>query len=88
MAGTSRLAPIRDIAGILDDMWTMTKVAAKTTSGVPGGDLALNAQQGMCADCELPVAWAVAQGSLRDKLPAVPAALAISALASWPPHPP
>ncbi len=85
MAGSSLLALIDDIASVLDDVSVMTKVAAKKTSGVLGDDLALNAQQvaGVKAERELPVVWAVAKGSFRNKLILVPAALAISALAPW-----
>ena len=85
MAGTSLLALIDDIATLLDDVSVMTKVAAKKTTGVLGDDLALNAQQvaGVKAERELPVVWAVARGSFRNKLILVPAALAISALAPW-----
>lgn len=85
MAGSSLLALIDDIATILDDVSVMTKVAAKKTAGVLGDDLALNAQQvaGVRADRELPVVWAVAKGSIRNKVILVPAALAISALAPW-----
>ena len=74
-----------DIASLLDDVATMTKVAARKTAGVLGDDLALNAQQvtGVRADRELPVVWAVAKGSLVNKAILVPAALAISALAPW-----
>ncbi|MCY7308484.1 MAG: DUF808 domain-containing protein [Rhodoferax sp.] len=68
-----------------DDVAAMTKVAARKTAGVLGDDLALNAQQvsGVRADRELPVVWAVAKGSLRNKAILVPAALAISAIAPW-----
>lgn len=85
MAGSSLLALLDDIATILDDVSVMTKVAAKKTTGVLGDDLALNAQQvaGVKAERELPVVWAVAKGSFRNKLILVPAALAISALAPW-----
>ncbi|MES2118692.1 MAG: DUF808 domain-containing protein [Pseudomonadota bacterium] len=85
MAGSSLLALIDDIAAILDDVALMSKVAAKKTAGVLGDDLALNAQQvsGVQAERELPVVWAVARGSLRNKAILVPAALAISALAPW-----
>lgn len=85
MAGASLLTLIDDIASVLDDVSVMTKVAAKKTAGVLGDDLALNAQQvaGVNADRELPVVWAVAKGSTRNKLILVPAALAISALAPW-----
>lgn len=85
MAGASLLALIDDIAMILDDVAVMTKLAAKKTAGVLGDDLALNAQQvaGVRAERELPVVWAVAIGSLKNKLILVPSALAISALAPW-----
>jgi len=85
VAGSSLLALIDDIATILDDISVMTKVAAKKTAGVLGDDLALNAQQvsGVRAERELPVVWAVAVGSLRNKAILVPAALAISAIAPW-----
>ncbi|WP_300450396.1 DUF808 domain-containing protein [Accumulibacter sp.] len=85
MAGASLLALIDDIATILDDVALMTKVAAKKTAGVLGDDLALNAQQvsGVRAERELPVVWAVAVGSLKNKLILVPAALAISRLLPW-----
>ncbi|MCW5620530.1 MAG: DUF808 domain-containing protein [Burkholderiales bacterium] len=85
MAGTSLLALIDDIASVLDDVSVLTKVAAKKTSGVLGDDLALNAQQvsGVRAERELPVVWAVAKGSLRNKAILVPAALLIAAFAPW-----
>ena len=76
MAGASLLALLDDIASILDDVALMTKVAAKKTAGVLGDDLALNARQvsGVRAERELPVVWAVAVGSLKNKLVLVPAA--------------
>ncbi len=85
MAGTSLLALIDDITTILDDVAVMSKVAAKKTAGVLGDDVALNAQQvtGVTAARELPVVWAVALGSLKNKVILVPAALAISALIPW-----
>jgi predicted DNA repair protein MutK len=85
MASGSLLALIDDIATILDDVALMSKVAAKKTAGVLGDDLALNAQQvaGVNADRELPVVWAVALGSLKNKAILVPAALAISAFIPW-----
>ena len=85
MAGSSLLMLLDDIAAVLDDVALMTKVAAKKTAGVLGDDLALNAQQvsGVRADRELPVVWAVAKGSFRNKAILVPAALAISAFAPW-----
>lgn len=85
MAGASLFALLDDIATVLDDVALLTKLATKKTAGVLGDDLALNAQQvaGVRADRELPVVWAVAKGSLRNKAILVPAALAISAIAPW-----
>lgn len=82
---SSLLILLDDIATVLDDVALMSKVAAKKTAGVLGDDLALNAQQvsGIRAERELPVVWAVAKGSFRNKLILVPSALAISAVASW-----
>lgn len=85
MAGSSLFALLDDIAAILDDVAVMSKVAAKKTAGVLGDDLALNAHQvaGVHTDRELPVVWAVAKGSLKNKAILVPAALAISAFLPW-----
>lgn len=85
MAGASLFALLDDIAALLDDVSILTKVAAKKTAGVLGDDLALNAQQvtGVSANRELPVVWAVAKGSLLNKVILVPAALAISAWLPW-----
>ena len=82
---SSLLVLIDDIATILDDVAVMSKVAVKKTAGVLGDDLALNAQQvsGVNPDRELPVVWAVAVGSLKNKAILVPSALAISAFAPW-----
>jgi predicted DNA repair protein MutK len=78
---SSFFALFDDIAAILDDVATMTKVAAKKTAGVLGDDLALNANQvaGVDAHRELPVVWAVAKGSMVNKAILVPCALLISA---------
>lgn len=85
MAGASLLALLDDIATVLDDVALMTKVAAKKTAGVLGDDLALNVRQvsGVRAARELPVVWAVAIGSLKNKAILVPAALALSVLLPW-----
>ena len=85
MAGSSLFTLIDDIASVLDDVALMSKVAAKKTAGVLGDDLALNAQQvtGVSAERELPVVWAVARGSLKNKLILVPAALLIGTFAPW-----
>ena len=85
MAGSSLLVLLDDIAAVLDDVAMMTKVAAKKTAGVLGDDLAVNAEKvtGVRADRELPVVWAVAKGSMRNKCILVPAALIISLVAPW-----
>lgn len=85
MAGSSLLLLLDDIAAVLDDVATMTKVAARKTAGVLGDDLAVNAEKvtGVRADRELPVVWAVAKGSFKNKLILVPAALFVSVIAPW-----
>jgi predicted DNA repair protein MutK len=85
MAGSSLLALLDDIASVLDDVAALSRIAAKKGAGVLGDDLAVNAQQvaGVQAARELPVVWAVAKGSLINKVVLVPAALLVSALAPW-----
>lgn len=82
MAGASLFALIDDIAAVLDDIAVMSKVAAKKTVGVIGDDLALNANQVSGADIraerELPIVFAVAKGSLINKLILIPLALILS----------
>ena len=82
---SSLLALLDDIVTVLDDVSALTKVAAQKTTGVLGDDVALSAEQaaGLRPDRELPVVWAVAMGSLRNKAILVPAALAISAFVPW-----
>lgn len=82
---SSLLALLDDIATTLDDVAAMTKVAAKKTAGVLGDDLALNAEQvsGASAERELPIVWAVAKGSIVNKMILIPAALLTSAIAPW-----
>ncbi|EKB1969233.1 DUF808 domain-containing protein [Vibrio parahaemolyticus] len=85
MAGASLLTLLDDIAAVLDDVALMSKMAAKKTAGVLGDDLALNAQQvsGVASEREIPVVWAVAKGSFKNKLVLVPSALLISAIIPW-----
>ncbi|EGV35725.1 DUF808 domain-containing protein [Neisseria weaveri] len=80
MAFASLFTLLDDITTVLDDVATMTKVAAKKTAGVVGDDLALNANQvtGVSPDRELPIVWAVAKGSLVNKLILVPLSLLLS----------
>lgn len=85
MPSGSLLALLDDITSVLDDVATLTKVAAKKTAGVLGDDLALNAHQvsEVQADRELPVVWAVAKGSLVNKAILVPVALLLATFAPW-----
>lgn len=85
MAGFTLLALLDDITSLLDDMALMTKMAAKKTTTLLSDDLAVNAEQvaGVTANRELPVVWAVAKGSLVNKLILIPLALIISAVAPW-----
>ena len=71
------LVLLDDIASLLDDVAVYSKIAAKKTAGVLGDDLAVNAQQvsGVAAERELPIIWAVAKGSLLNKVILVPSAL-------------
>lgn len=80
MAGSSFLTLLDDITTVLDDVAAMSKIAAKKTAGVLGDDLALNANQvnGVNPDRELPIVWAVAKGSLVNKVILIPLALILS----------
>lgn len=80
MAFASLFTLLDDIASVLDDVALMTKMAAKKTAGVVGDDLALNANQvtGVQVDRELPIVWAVAKGSLINKVILIPIALLLS----------
>ncbi|MDX1692220.1 MAG: DUF808 domain-containing protein [Ketobacteraceae bacterium] len=82
MAAGSLLALLDDIATLLDDISVMSKMAAKKTAGVLGDDLAVNAEQvsGVRASRELPVVWAVAKGSMLNKVIIVPAILLLSVM--------
>jgi predicted DNA repair protein MutK len=74
-----------DIATLLDDAAVVSKVAAKKTTAILGDDLAVNAQKasGFAASRELPVLWAITEGSFRNKLIILPIAFLLSAYASW-----
>lgn len=86
MAFSSLFTLLDDIASVLDDVALMSKMAAKKTAGVVGDDLALNANQvsGVQAERELPIVWAVAKGSLINKLVLIPLALLLAVFApAW-----
>ncbi|MBN2823920.1 MAG: DUF808 domain-containing protein [Campylobacterales bacterium] len=72
-----------DIALLMDDVATMSKVATKKTAGILGDDLAVNAQKasGFASSRELPVIWAITKGSFINKLIILPIAFLLSAFA-------
>jgi predicted DNA repair protein MutK len=78
-------ALLDDIATLMDDVATMTKVTTKKTAGILGDDLAVNAEKasGFRASRELPVLWAIARGSLLNKIIILPIAFLLSAFAPW-----
>lgn len=82
---TGLLLLLDDIASILDDVATLTKVSVEKTAGVLGDDLALNAHQvsGVAPNRELPIVWAVAKGSMVNKAILIPGALAFSVFTPW-----
>ncbi len=78
-------AILDDVAATLDDIAVMSKVAVKKTAGILGDDLAVNANLSaqFASQRELPVLWAIAKGSLLNKVIIVPIALLLSAFAPW-----
>lgn len=84
VAVMTKVAARKSVA-MADDVGVMSKVAMQKTAGVLGDDLALNAEQvaGVKSDRELPVVWAVAKGSLLNKVVLVPAFLLISFFVPW-----
>ncbi|QYH39663.1 DUF808 domain-containing protein [Algoriphagus sp. NBT04N3] len=74
-------ALLDDVATLMDDVASMTKVAAKKTAGILGDDLAVNAEKasGFVSNRELPVLWAITKGSLLNKIIILPLAFLLSA---------
>lgn len=70
-----------DIATLMDDVATMTKVSAEQTAGILGDDLAVNAEKasGFVSSRELPVLWAITKGALLNKIIILPVAFLLSA---------
>ena len=79
------LALFDDIALLMDDVATMSKVATKKTAGILGDDLAVNAEKasGFASSRELPVLWAITKGSFLNKVIILPLAFLLSAFAPW-----
>ncbi|WP_206370564.1 DUF808 domain-containing protein [Solimonas marina] len=82
---TSLWALLDDIAGLMDDVAVLSKVAAKKTAGVVGDDIAVSGEQlaGVKADRELPIVFAVGKGSLLNKAILVPLAIVMKAFAPF-----
>jgi predicted DNA repair protein MutK len=78
-------ALLDDIASLMDDVATMTKVSTKKTAGILGDDLAVNAEKasGFSPSRELPVLWAITKGSFLNKLIILPLAFLMSAFVPW-----
>ncbi len=74
-------AVLDDIAMLMDDVASMSKIATKKTAGILGDDLAVNAEKatGFVASRELPVLWAIIKGSFLNKLIILPIAFLLSA---------
>lgn len=85
MASAGLLALLDDIATVLDDVAVMAKVATRKTAAIAGDDLAVGAQAlvGLHPSRELPIVWAVAKGSLLNKVWLVPVALVLTLVAPW-----
>ncbi|HIO95291.1 MAG TPA: DUF808 domain-containing protein [Campylobacterales bacterium] len=82
---TGFFALFDDIAILMDDVASMTKVATKKTAGILGDDLAVSADKasGFTSSRELPVLWAISKGSFINKLIILPFAFLLSAFAPW-----
>ncbi|WP_292900800.1 DUF808 domain-containing protein [Nonlabens sp.] len=78
-------ALLDDIAVLMDDMASMSKIATKKTAGILGDDLAVNAEKasGFVSSRELPVLWAITKGSFLNKLIILPVAFLLSAFLPW-----
>jgi len=74
-----------DIATLMQDVASMSKVATKKTAGILGDDLAVNAEKasGFVSERELPVIWAIMKGSFLNKLIILPIIFILSAFLPW-----
>ena len=74
-----------DIAVLMDDVATMSKVATRKTAGILADDLAVNAEKasGFMSSRELPVLWKIAKASFVSKLFILPCAFLMSAFIPW-----
>ncbi len=82
---SSFFALFDDIATLMQDVATMSKVATKKAAGIIGDDLAVNAERasGFISERELPVIWAITKGSFLNKLIILPIIFLLSAFLPW-----
>lgn len=73
-------AVLDDIAYLMDDVVTMSKLATKKTAGILGDDLSVNAEKatGFVSSRELPVLWKITKGSFLNKIIILPIAFLLS----------
>ena len=73
-------AVVDDIAYLMDDVVTMSKLATKKTAGIIGDDLSVNAEKatGFVSSRELPVLWKITKGSFLNKIIILPIAFLLS----------
>lgn len=79
MAFGGLLTVLDDVTSTLDDVASMSKVAAGRTAAISGDDLAVNSAvvQGFDPKRELSIIWQITKGSFRNKAILIPAALAL-----------
>lgn len=82
---SSFFALFDDIAMLMDDVATISKIATKKTVGILGDDLAVNAEKasGFVSAREIPVLWKITKGSFINKLIILPVAFLLSAFLPW-----
>ena len=70
-----------DIAALMDEVATMSKVATQKTAGLLADDLAVNAEKasGFVSSRELPVLWRITKGSFLNKIIILPLTFLLSA---------
>lgn len=78
-------ALLDDIALLMDDVASMSKMATKKTAGILGDDLAVNAEKasGFVSSRELPVLWAITKGSALNKVIILPIAFLLTYFVPW-----
>ncbi|SFU40091.1 hypothetical protein SAMN05216480_102266 [Pustulibacterium marinum] len=67
-------AILDDIASLMDDVASASKIATQKTAGILGDDLAVNAEKatGFVSSRELPVLWSISKGALLNKIIIIP----------------